>query len=97
MTELFDLVREMLMLAVTLIVPLALAAAAGAVVGGLAIMGLGLQDQAVAGLLRAAAVVLAVGATGAAGFDQAVSLTRTSWEHIERVGQRGIAAAPDGS
>lgn len=97
MTELFDIVRDMLLLAATFLLPLVLAAAAGAVVGGLAVMLLGLQDQQLAGMIRGIAVVLAVLATGAAGFDEAVSLTRSSWGQFDDLGSGGVAMDADGS
>ncbi len=96
MTELFDLVRDMLLLAVTLLVPLVLAAAAGAVVGGLAVVYLGLQDQTLAAMVRGAAVVLAIVATGAAGFDHVAEFTRDSWSSLARVGQDGVAVGSNG-
>lgn len=96
MTELFDLVRDMLMLAVTVLLPLVLAGAAGAVVGGLVVMWLGLQDQGLATMIRGLGVVLAVALTGAAAFDGAVEQTSAAWEHVEDIGRHGVAMDGDG-
>ncbi len=96
MTELFDLVRDMLMLAVTVLLPLVLAGAAGAVVGGLVVMWLGLQDQGLATMIRGLGVVLAVALTGAAAFDGAVEHTSEAWEHVEDIGRHGVAMDRDG-
>ena len=96
MTELFDLVRDMLMLAVTVLLPLVLAGAAGAVVGGLVVMWLGLQDQGLATMIRGLGVVLAVALTGAAAFDGAVQQTSAAWEHVEDIGRDGVAMDGDG-
>lgn len=95
MTELFDVVRDMLMVAVTVLLPLLLAGVAGAVVGGLAVMWLGLQDQGLAAMIRGVAVVLALVATGAAAFDGAVAQTADAWSHVARLGQ-GSLSTDDG-
>lgn len=96
MTELFDIVRDMLMLAVTVLLPLVLAGAAGAVVGGLVVMWLGLQDQGVATMVRGIAVVVALVFTGAAAFDGAVERTGVAWAHVEDIGRDGVAMDGDG-
>lgn len=91
MIELFDVVRDLLALAVTVLVPLVLAGLAGAVVGGLAVMWLGLQDQAISAMIRGIAVVLALVFTGVAAFDGAVEHTTAAWSHVAALGQRGVA------
>ncbi|MCR9162209.1 MAG: hypothetical protein ACE37F_29135 [Nannocystaceae bacterium] len=96
MTELFDIVRDMLMLAVTVLLPLVLAGAAGALVGGLVVMWLGLQDQGLATMIRGLGVVLALVLTGAAAFDGAVQETSTAWQHVEDIGREGVAMDGDG-
>ncbi len=96
MTELFDLVRDMLMLAVTVLLPLVLAGAAGAVVGGLVVLWLGLQDQSLATMIRGIGVVLALVFTGAAAFDGAVEQTIAAWAHVEDIGRSGVAMDGDG-
>ncbi len=90
MNELFDIVRDLLALAVTVLLPLVLAGLAGAVVGGLAAMWLGLQDQALATMIRGVAVVVAVVFTGVAAFDGAVEQTSVAWSHVAALGQRGV-------
>lgn len=87
MTELFDLVAEALMLAVTLVLPLALAALAGAVVGGLVVVLLGLQEQSIASLIRAGSVVVALLLVGGALRDQLVGFTATQWSTLAARGQ----------
>jgi type III secretory pathway component EscS len=87
MTDLFDLVREMLVLAVVLVLPLAAAALAGGVVGGLVVALTGLQDQAVAGLVRAASVVLALFVTGAAMQDDVRSFASNAWAGLADLGR----------
>jgi len=96
MTELFDIVRDMLLLAVTVLLPLVLAGAAGAVLGGLVVMWLGLQDQALATMIRGIGVVVALVFTGAAAFDGAVEQTSEAWLHVEDLGRRGVAMDGDG-
>jgi type III secretory pathway component EscS len=92
MTELFDVVRDMLAVAVTVLLPLLLAGVAGAVVGGLAVLWLGLQDQALAAMIRGVAVVAALAFTAAAAFDGAVEQTTVAWGHVSRLGQDGLAS-----
>ena len=96
MTELLDLVRDMLMLAVTVLLPLVLAGAAGAVVGGVVVMWLGLQAQGWATMIRGIGVVVALVFTGAAAFDGAVERTRAVWFHVEDIGRNGVAKDDDG-
>ena len=96
MTELFDIVQDMLLMAVTVLLPLVLAGAAGAVVGGLVVMWLGLQDQGLAAMIRGIAVLAAVAVTGAAAFDGAAQQTSEAWQHVERIGDRGVALDHDG-
>ena len=88
MNELFDLVREALMLAVTLVLPLALAALAGAVVGGLVVVVLGLQDQNIAALVRAASVVVTLILVGGALRDEVVGFTTDQWSTLAARGQQ---------
>lgn len=97
MTELFDIVRDMLMLAVTVLLPLVVAGVAGAVVGGLVVLWLGLQDQGLATMIRGLSVLAALAFTGAAAFDGAVDQTASAWGHVEGLGRNGVALDPDGS
>ena len=89
MTDLFDLVREMLVLAVFLVLPLAAAALVGGVVGGLVVALTGLQDQTVATLVRAASVVLALFVTGTAMHDEVRSFASTVWADLPEIGRDG--------
>lgn len=89
MTDLFDLVREMLTLAVFLVLPLAAAALGGGIVGGLLVALTGLQDQAVATLVRAASVVLALFVTGAAMHDEVRSFASAAWAGLPEIGRDG--------
>jgi type III secretory pathway component EscS len=87
MNELFDLVREALMLAVTLVLPLALAALAGAVVGGLVVVLLGLQDQSIVSLVRAVSVVVTLLLVGGALRNEVVGFTADQWSTLAARGQ----------
>jgi type III secretory pathway component EscS len=87
MIDLLDLVREMLVLAVMLVLPLAAAALAGGIVGGLVVALTGLQDQTVAGLVRAASVVLALFVTGAAMHDHVRSFAASAWTELGEMGR----------
>lgn len=85
MTELVDMVAEALGLAVTVVLPLALAGLAGGVVGGLLAALVGLQDQTVALLVRAAAVVVAIVLAGELLVDRVQSFTAQSWSRLAAV------------
>jgi type III secretory pathway component EscS len=89
MTDLFDLVREMLALAVFLVLPLAAAALAGGIVGGLVVALTGLQDQTIAGIVRAASVVLALFVSGAAMHDEVRSFASDTWSGLAAMGRDG--------
>ena len=87
MTELFDLVREMLVLAIYLVLPLAAAGLVGGVVGGLVVGLIGLQDQTTAMLVRAASVVLALFVTGAAMRTEVETFATHTWAGLADLGQ----------
>ncbi|MBV1858779.1 MAG: flagellar biosynthetic protein FliQ [Nannocystaceae bacterium] len=97
MTELFDIVRDMLMVAVTVLLPLLLAGVAGAVIGGLVVVWLGLQDQGLATMIRGVCVLAALAFTGAAAFEGAVEETASAWAYVEGLGRDGVALDLDGS
>lgn len=86
MNELADVVMHALGLAVTVVVPLALAALAGGVVGGLAATLVGLQDQTVALLFRAASVVVALVLAGGLMAQRVQDYTRESWTGLAALG-----------
>jgi type III secretory pathway component EscS len=89
MTELFDLVREMLVLAVYLVLPLAAAGLVGGIVGGLLVGLIGLQDQTTAMLVRAASVVLVLFVTGAAMRAEVETFATEAWAGLADLG-RGV-------
>lgn len=89
MTDLFDLVREMLALAVFLVLPLAAAALAGGIVGGLVVALTGLQDQTIAGIVRAASVVLALFVSGVAMHDEVRTFASDTWSGLAAMGRDG--------
>ncbi len=97
MNEVFDIVREMLLLAVTVLLPLVLAGVAGAVIGGLVVVWLGLQDPGLAAMIRGLSVLGALAFTGAAAFEGAVDQTAAAWGHVEGIGRDGVATNADGS
>lgn len=91
MSGLFELVADMLLLGVSVLLPLVLAGAAGAVVGGLVTTWVGLGDQGIAVMIRGVCVVVALVFTGSAAFDGAVERTSTAWEQLEAIGRDGVA------
>lgn len=97
MTELFDLVREMLVLAVVLVLPLAAAGVAGGIVGGLLVALTGLQDQTVATLVRAASVVLALFVSGAVLRDEVQTFASDTWAGLADLGRPQAAAGTRGA
>ena len=86
MTELLDLVAEALTLAVSIVVPLAAAGLAGGVVGGLLAGLIGLQDQSIATLVRAASVVIALILVGGLLGERVEAFTARSWGDLARWG-----------
>ncbi len=87
MIELLDLVRDMFVLAVTLVVPLAAAGVVGGLLGGLFVSYIGLQDQSIAALVRAASVVVALVVTGASMHSRAQAFASEAWSTLPALGQ----------
>ncbi len=87
-----ELVWEMMTLTLTLLVPLVLAGLAGGIVGGLFVGYVGLQDQAIAAMIRAASVIVAVVITGSAMYASVQEFTATAWAQIATIGQIGEVA-----
>lgn len=97
MIELLDLVRDMFVLAVSLVVPLAAAGVVGGLLGGLFVSYIGLQDQSIAALVRAASVVVALVVTGASMHGRAQEFASEAWSTLPALGRPAASlTAADG-
>ena len=86
MTDVLDLARDGLVLAIALILPFVAAAVAGSVVAGLLTQLTGLQDQSVAALARAAAVLVGLWLVAASLGDQMIAFTGDAWSGLAAIG-----------
>ena len=85
--DLLELVREMLFLAVTLALPVAAAAMLGGIIGGLLVALVGLQDEVVAAMIRAVAVVLSLAVAGPTLAHHVRDFTAATWADLGELGR----------
>jgi flagellar biosynthesis protein FliQ len=89
MIEVLELVREGLALVVVAAIPLLFAALLGGVLAGVAVALLGLQDQTVAAVFRAAGVVIALLLVVDDLGEQLQTFTADAWATLPALGRGG--------